>query len=349
MEYTTREQITITAWVITNEVSVEQNRLRFREEFDKEAPPRQTLIRWKNKLLETGCLTHRQSGQGRPASVLSDENAQRVLHEIENDNTTSTRKLSEKLDMSKSSVHRILQHCDMHPYKPMYSQELTDADDDRRREFCETMNNHFSNDPAFLRKLTFSDECVFHLTGSVNKHNIHYWSATNPQERITNPGQTPSLTVWTCVSFYGIIASDISSQTMNGDRYCVILRDKVIPYFSRYKEKFFQQDGASSHYCRNARLLLDDNLPRRWIGRRGHIEWPARSPDLTVCDFWLWAYLRDRVFQPPGIHFRSTRDLERRIQEELNAIPQQMFRDAFKNFQKRCQRCLDANGGHFEK
>ena len=74
-----------------------------------------------------------------------------------------------------------------------------------------------------------------------------------------------------------------------------------------------------------------------------------RSPDLTVCDFWLWAYLRDRVFQPPGIHFLSTRELEERIQQELNTVPQKMFRDAFRDFPKRCQRCLDENGGHFEK
>ena len=225
---------------------------------------------------------HRQAGQGRPVSVAINENTQRVLHAIENDNTTSTRRLSSDLNISKSSVHRILQQCDMHPYKPVYSQELIDGDDDRRRQFCETVNDRFVNDPAFLRKLSFSDECVFHLTGSINKHNIHYWSTTNPHERITNPGQTPSLTVWACVSFYGIVASDISSQTMNGDRYCGILREKVIPYFSRYRQTLFQQDGASSHYFLNARRLLDDNLPGQWIGRRGHIEWPARSPDLCV-------------------------------------------------------------------
>ena len=98
----------------------------------------------------------------------------------------------------------------MHPYNPVYSQELTDGDDDRRRQFCETMNDRFVNDPAFLRKLS-SDECVFHLTGSINKHNIHYWSTTIPHERITNPGQTPSLT-WACVSFYGIVASDSNHE-----------------------------------------------------------------------------------------------------------------------------------------
>lgn len=350
MEYSVKEKVTITAWIIASPhgVSVEENRQRFRNEFQKEAPPRQTLIDWKNKLLETGSLVQRQSGQGRRRTASGEEKSQRVLESIERDNSTSTRRLSAELNMSKSSVHRILQENQMHPYKPLYSQDLYDGDDDRRRQFSEIMNIRFQNDPAFLRKLTFSDECVFHLHGSVNKHNIHYWASQNPQFRITNPGQTSALTVWVCISFSGIVAVDISRQTMNGDRYCLILQEKVIPYFKRHNHMLFQQDGAPPHYCVNARQILNENIPQQWIGRRGHIEWPARSPDLTVCDFWLWAYLRDRVYQPAGVTFRSVTELENRIHQELNAIPLRMFRDAFRNFQKRCQLCIDVDGNHFE-
>ena len=28
-------------------------------------------------------------------------------------------------------------------------------------------------------------------------------------------------------------------------------------------------------------------------------KWPPRSPDLTVCDFFLWGYVKDRVYVPP--------------------------------------------------
>jgi len=27
--------------------------------------------------------------------------------------------------------------------------------------------------------------------------------------------------------------------------------------------------------------------------------WPPRSPDLTPCDFFLWGYLKERVYVPP--------------------------------------------------
>ena len=43
----------------------------------------------------------------------------------------------------------------------------------------------------------------------------------------------------------------------------------------------FQQDGATAHYAVSIRKWLDEHFPDRWIGHRGFVEWPARSPDLT--------------------------------------------------------------------
>jgi hypothetical protein len=45
------------------------------------------------------------------------------------------------------------------------------------------------------------------------------------------------------------------------------------------------------------RAYLDDTLPGRRIGRRGAIEYPPRSPDLTPLDFYLWGTLKDEVYQ----------------------------------------------------
>jgi hypothetical protein len=56
----------------------------------------------------------------------------------------------------------------------------------------------------------------------------------------------------------------------------------------------FQQDGAPAHYDVRVRDFLDNMCT--WIGRRGDIEWPPRSPDLTVPDFFLWGYLKDKIF-----------------------------------------------------
>jgi len=61
---------------------------------------------------------------------------------------------------------------------------------------------------------------------------------------------------------------------------------------------FFQQDGAPPHHAVTVRKFLDEQLPNRWIGRRGPVEWPPRSPDITPMDFFFWGVVKDKVFSP---------------------------------------------------
>ncbi|GBN94647.1 hypothetical protein AVEN_164310-1 [Araneus ventricosus] len=55
----------------------------------------------------------------------------------------------------------------------------------------------------------------------------------------------------------------------------------------------FQQDGAPPHWSTIVRDFLNRELPHRWIGHAGPDNVllfpcpPARSPDLTSCDFFL--------------------------------------------------------------
>ena len=35
----------------------------------------------------------------------------------------------------------------------------------------------------------------------------------------------------------------------------------------------------------------------RWIGKGGPTAWPARSPDLTCLDFFLWGYMKSMVYE----------------------------------------------------
>ena len=67
----------------------------------------------------------------------------------------------------------------------------------------------------------------------------------------------------------------------------------------------FQQDGCPAHFHNGVRDYLNTDLPQRWIGRfeQGDValmSWPLRSPDLTPCDFFLWGFVKDTDFVPPG-------------------------------------------------
>lgn len=59
---------------------------------------------------------------------------------------------------------------------------------------------------------------------------------------------------------------------------------------------YYMHDGAPAHYSVEIRTFLDEHYNGRWIGRRGPISWPPRSPDLNPLDFYLWGYLKGAVY-----------------------------------------------------
>jgi hypothetical protein len=92
---------------------------------------------------------------------------------------------------------------------------------------------------------------------------------------------------------------------------------------------WFQQDGATAHTERRSLGVLREMFPGRLISLRGDVEWPARSPDLSPCDFFLRGYLKEKGFKHrPG----SLEDLKEKIQQEIDSIPPELTRRDMKNF-----------------
>ncbi|GFV58333.1 DUF4817 domain-containing protein [Trichonephila clavipes] len=61
-------------------------------------------------------------------------------------------------------------------------------------------------------------------------------------------------------------------------------------------EPWFQQDGATCHTARATIDLLKDTFGDRLISRFGPVNWPPRSCDLTLLDYFLWGYLKSLVY-----------------------------------------------------
>ena len=79
-------------------------------------------------------------------------------------------------------------------------------------------------------------------------------------------------------------------ETMTGDKYLKILKNQILPQLQQLPnlhDFYFQQDGAPPHYSKGVREYLDETFPLTWIGQRGPIDWPKRSPDLTPMDFFF--------------------------------------------------------------
>ena len=73
--------------------------------------------------------------------------------------------------------------------------------------------------------------------------------------------------------------------------------------------------------------------------------WPPRSPDLTPPDYFLWGYLKGRVYQNKP---RTIDALKANITEKIQAVTADVLARTSQNLARRVQSCLDANGGHFQ-
>ena len=95
------------------------------------------------------------------------------------------------------------------------------------------------------------------------------------------------------------------------------------------------------------RNRLAEVFGHRVIALYHDVEWQPRSPDLASCDFFLWGYLKSKVFTTPP---RDIATLRQRIIDEFDALRHQapMIRRAVREMEKRANLCVERNGGHVE-
>jgi hypothetical protein len=67
----------------------------------------------------------------------------------------------------------------------------------------------------------------------------------------------------------------------------------------------------------------------------GDITWPARSPELTVPDLFLWGFLKDRVFR----RRMTIPQLKPTIVAKVAANDEDLRRRMYGNFQTCLQQC----------
>lgn len=232
------------------------------------------------------------------------------------------------------------------PYHPRLIHVLNEDDFDRRLEFAELMLTKFKENPDLIRNFVWTDEAKFHTSGSVNRHSCVFWRPENPSAIIEYDVQSPGVMVWGSVTYEGLLGPFFLDSSVTGETDLNLLRESVIPELhirQNFDELWWQQDGAPAHFANNVLAFLHQVFPQCWIGHRGPVVWPVRSPDITPPDFFLWGYLKDKVYANP---IDSVKHLREVIVQEFNKLPVIMCRKACENVALRLQACVDLDGAH---
>ena len=116
---------------------------------------------------------------------------------------------------------------------------------------------------------------------------------------------------------------------------------------SRFKKVIWQQDGAKPHQARMVMEWLDSIFGDQMLAIksiRGDM-WAPYSPDMNPCDFFLWGFLKEKVYQPLPKNMAA---LKRKIKTELDKIPEFMVKKAILAMKKRANLMVEVGGAQFE-
>lgn len=265
----------------------------------------------------------------------------------------STRRISTRLGVSQNFVWRTLNREVLHPFHYLSVQDLHPGDQVLRLTFCLWILQMQQQNENFVRTIMWTDEATFTRDGINNTHNNHFWSLENPRVmRRRKFQQRFSVNVWGGIFNNQLLPIQFLPNRLNANGYLNLLQNYItflledIP-LALANRMYYQHDGAPPHIGREVIAWLNTNFNGRWIGRNGPIAWPPRSPDLNPLDFFLWGHMKQLVYAEP------IDTLEQLTERIINAALRIQNEQAFENVQhsliRRCQACIQANGGHFEQ
>ena len=352
MQLTVEQRVQlVTTWMKTR--SLQAVAQEFSVKFPGRAVPSRSTT-WRNirKYFEEGTSHNMNYGRsGRKRTGRSQENIAKVKEVLENNHEVSCRRNHSELPPA--TFFRIYKFdLKFHPYKIFRRHELTPADFSRRLKFCQWL---LEQDEHFLTNLVIGDEAAFCLDGKVNTQNIRRYAPQKhpPVFSFDKSYRRDKLSVWAGLCGNGTVLGPIFIEdTLNEETYLELLFDVVIPHLQEefgddFNQLWWAQDGAPAHRGRRVHNLLSDVFGNRVIGLGHEREWPPRSPDLTPCDFFLWGYIKSKVFTSPPQDIIQLRDKIITEFENLKLHPQFVC-SSITSMRKRAELCVHRNGAHVE-
>ncbi len=318
---------------------------------DRRHPTRQTLKQIVTRFRETGSVLQRPR-TGRSRSACDEAHTTAVLAAVSANPHASNRAIAAEFAIGQSSVLHILHEHRFHPFRVHTHQALQIRDLGPRADFSNWILANVDDDPQFTLKVLWSDECQFARDGVANKHNLHYWADSNPRWQVEQQHQVNwRINVWCGIFGTNIMGPVFYDGTLTGARYRELILQGVVsnyvynlPLLTR-RPIWFQHDGAPAHYAIDSRQYRNGIFHINWIGRGGPVAWPARSPDLTPLDFFLWGHMKSLVYESP---ITTPMDLANRIETAYRSIPVEIMLAVHRSLIHRAQVCLAEDGRHFE-
>ena len=310
-------------------------------------PGRKQFERVIKRFTSTNSTAHGKT-TGRPSSARTEDNVERIQQLISDDMTLSIRRISALVLLSIGSVWNILRkNLKLYPYKPHNTVPLTEAHKETRVEFCDWI---LSQPDGFPNNVFFSDEKIFTEKIRPNKQTERYWCNVDPEIEDENRVQGGrKVMAWAgLINGKVVIHWFLEGERINQHNYLDMLKTVMWPAVSHVatrRQYWFQQDGARPHTTGTVLQWLEEKFGTRVISNLTDRVWPAKSPDLSLLDYWFWGVcLAELRRSPPA----SPEELMETVNEFAASLSPEEIRKAVNDILPRASACIAANGGAFE-
>jgi len=290
---------------------------------------RKQVHRVVQRFQETGEIKDRQRS-GRPRTARTPALKKKVKKKIQRNPERSMRKLAKEHDVSEGTIRNLVKEdLELKSYKLARGQALTEQQKASRLEKCRRMKGLARGEA--LQRILFTDEKIFTVEPYRNSQNQReLLQQGSPRVvKAENVHFPKSVMVWGGISGLGKtkLAFVPKGVKINAETYReLILEGAVLPWAAENAENIdwrLQHDWAPAHGAKKTIEWCEANLPGFWT---------KREMERKAC----------------AIKHKSVDALKRALEKAWEEITPEMIACILKNFQKRLDACIEAEGGHFE-
>ena len=216
----------------------------------------------------------------------------------------------------------------------------------RCHEYCQRYNAEGEN---FLNQITTCDETRIHFFELESKQQSSMWkhpSSPSPAKALISRSAGKVMVIIFC-DIQGIILNHFvpPKTTVTGNCYASVIKSDLLPAIKRKLPQLMRSgilphhDNTPSH---SSRVVLD-TIKELDIEILPH---PPYSPDLAICDFWLFPNLKNKL---RGESYESREELRRAIDRYLRDMSSDGLHHVFWAWVERWDKCKLCKGRYFEK
>ena len=207
-------------------------------------------------------------------------------------------------------------------------QKLREGDPVQRMVFCNQLVHTVEQNPQFLDQLVVSDEAVLSLNSKDNTRNVIKYTPYgngHPTDHYVEFAQgADQVMVWVGLTRAGaVLGPHFAEKTSIKENiyllYVTILYSRNFIFITSIG---ITCGGDKMELLRIPVMqYLRGQFPLRRMSKRGDLPcMPPSSPDLAICDFFLWGYLKHQIWDAPQGH-AATAEFRRASHFNCGSMP----------------------------